>query len=245
MLALDTILNFSKVFLPSHIGGIMDAPILIIPVVNPVEVQRQAHEVDIAGQYPALFYEKTWEKAETRQLIEAIDIVEHRLNTAAQFEGYKYTVPVSDVNMGNPESIYKKLGKMTDKLHSQLVLAEKIEAVDADVVAKKVLTTHFVRDIAGNLRAFTTQKFRCKACNKKFRRLPLLGKCSACGGELTLTVYRGGIEKYLPEAQKLVKKYGLSEYYAQRLSMVAEEILILFEGKKPRQICLTAFSNEP
>jgi DNA polymerase II large subunit len=244
MLALDTILNFSKIFLPSHIGGIMDAPILIIPIVNPVEVQRQAHEVDVAGQYPALFYEKTWENAETRQLIESIDIIEHHLNTAAQFEGYKYTVPVSDVNMGNPESIYKKLGKMTDKLHSQLILAEKIEAVDADVVAKKVLTTHFVRDIAGNLRAFTTQKFRCKACNKKFRRLPLLGKCSVCGGELTLTVYRGGIEKYLPEAQRLVKKYGLSEYYAQRLSMVADEILILFEGKKPRQICLTAFSDE-
>jgi DNA polymerase II large subunit len=243
MLALDTMLNFSKVYLPSQIGGIMDAPILIIPLVNPVEVQRQAHEVDVAGKYPASFYEKTWQKAEPRQLTELIDIVEHRLNTAAQFEGFKYTVPVSDVNMGNPESIYKKLGKMTDKLHSQLMLAEKIEAVDADIVAKKVLTTHFVRDIAGNLRAFTTQKFRCKACNKKFRRLPLLGKCPACGGELTLTVYRGGIEKYLPEALKLVKKYGLSEYYAQRLSMVEEEIITLFEGKKPRQISLAAFAT--
>jgi DNA polymerase II large subunit len=221
----------------------MDAPILIIPIVNPMEVQRQAHEVDVAGKYPASFYEKTWQKAEPRKLTELIDIVDHRLNTAAQFEGFKYTVPVSNVNMGNPESIYKKLGKMTDKLHSQLILAEKIEAVDADIVAKKVLTTHFVRDIAGNLRAFTTQKFRCKACNKKFRRLPLLGKCPACGGELTLTVYRGGIEKYLPEALKLVKKYGLSEYYAQRLSMVEEEIITLFEGKKPRQISLAAFAT--
>jgi DNA polymerase II large subunit len=241
MLALDTILNFSKIYLPSQIGGIMDAPILIIPIVNPAEVQRQAHEVDIARKYPASFYEKTLQKAEPRQLSELIEIIEHRLNTAAQFEGFKYTIPVSDVNMGNPESIYKKFGKMTDKLHSQLMLAEKIEAVDADIVAKKVLTTHFVRDIAGNLRAFTTQKFRCKACNKKFRRLPLLGKCPACGGELTLTVYRGGIEKYLPEALKLVKKYGLSEYYAQRLSIVEEEIITLFEGNKPRQISLANF----
>jgi len=241
MLALDTILNFSKVYLPSQIGGVMDAPILIIPVVNPVEVQRQAHEVDVAEKYPVSFYEKTLQKAEPRQLSELIDIIEHRLNTVAQFEGFKYTVPVSDVNMGNSESIYKKLGKMTDKLHSQLILAEKIEAVDSDIVARKVLTTHFVRDIAGNLRAFTTQKFRCKGCNKKFRRLPLLGKCPACGGELTLTVYRGGIEKYLPEALKLIEKYGLSEYYAQRLSIVEEEIITLFEGKKPRQISLSAF----
>jgi DNA polymerase II large subunit len=241
MLALDTILNFSKIYLPSQIGGIMDAPILIIPIVNPAEVQRQAHEVDIAGKYPASFYEKTLQMAEPRQLSGLIEIIEHRLNTATQFEGFMYNVPVSNINMGNQASIYKKLGKMTDKLHSQLILAEKIKAVDADIVAKKVLTTHFVRDIAGNLRAFTTQKFRCKACNKKFRRLPLLGKCSACKGELTLTVYRGGIEKYLPEANKLVKKYGLSEYYAQRLSIVEEEIITLFDGKKPRQISLSKF----
>jgi DNA polymerase II large subunit len=242
MLALDTILNFSKVFLPSQIGGIMDAPILIIPVVNPLEVQRQAHEVDVAGKYPLRFYEKTLEKADPRQTSTIIDTIEDRLNTQDQFEGFKYTVPVSNVNMGNPESVYKKLGKMTDKLYSQLVLAEKIAAVDADVVANKVLTTHFVRDIAGNLRAFTTQKFRCKGCNKKFRRMPLIGRCPACNSELILTVYRGGIEKYLPAATQLVEKYGLLDYYAQRLNMVEEEILTLFEGKKPRQISLTAFS---
>ncbi|MFA5363934.1 MAG: DNA polymerase II large subunit [Candidatus Bathyarchaeia archaeon] len=242
MLGLDTVLNFSKVFLPSHIGGIMDAAILIIPVVNPLEVQRQAHEVDVAGKYPLLFYEKTLEQADARETSPIIDTIETRLNTPAQFEGFKYTVPVSNVNMGNPESVYKKFGKMTDKLYSQLVLAEKIAAVDADVVASKVLTTHFVRDIAGNLRAFTTQKFRCKGCNKKFRRMPLMGKCPACNSDLILTVYRGGIEKYLPAAGNLVKKYGLLEYYTQRLDMIQEEILTLFEGKKPRQSSLASFS---
>ncbi|MEJ2241096.1 MAG: DNA polymerase II large subunit [Candidatus Bathyarchaeota archaeon] len=242
MLALDTILNFSKVFLPSQIGGIMDAPILIIPVVNPLEVQRQAHEVDVAAKYPLLFYEKTLEQADPRQTSAIIDTIEDRLNTPAQFEGFKFTIPVSDINMGNPESVYKKFGKMTDKLYNQLALAEKIAAVDADVVANKVLTTHFVRDIAGNLRAFTTQKFRCKGCNKKFRRMPLIGKCPDCKSDLILTVYRGGIEKYLPTAIKLVKKYGLIDYYAQRLNMVEEELLTLFEGKKPRQVCLTSFS---
>jgi len=144
--------------------------------------------------------------------------------------------------MGNTESVYKKFGKMTDKMRSQLVLAEKIAAVDADVVARKVLTTHFIRDIAGNLRAFTTQQFRCKGCNRKFRRMPLIGKCSSCNSDLILTVYRGGIEKYLIAAKKLVEKYGLLDYYAQRLNMVEEEILTLFEGNKPRQSSLVAFS---
>jgi DNA polymerase II large subunit len=241
MLALDTILNFSKAYLPAQIGGIMDAPLFIIPVVNPLEVQRQAHEVDVAATYPSLFYEKTWQKEAPQKVRELIDLIEHRLNTVAQFQGFKYTIPVSDINMGNDESVYKKLERMIDKLHSQLALAEKIEAVDAEKVAKKVLTTHFVRDIAGNLRAFTTQSFRCKSCNKRFRRLPISGKCPECGGAVTLTVYRGGIEKYLEAAHQLIQRYSLSNYYAQRLSMVEEEIRSLFEGKKPKQISLADF----
>ncbi len=241
MLALDTVLNFSKAYLPAQIGGIMDAPLFIIPVVNPLEVQRQAHEVDVAATYPSLFYEKTLQKAAPQKVSELIDLIGHRLNTDAQFQGFKYTIPVSDVNMGNDESMYKKLKRMVDKLNSQLMLAEKIEAVDARTVARKVLTTHFVRDIAGNLRAFTTQNFRCRSCNKRFRRLPLRGRCPECGGVVSLTVYRGGIEKYLEAAHQLIEKYGLSDYYAQRLSLVEDEIISLFEGNKPKQISLTDF----
>ncbi len=241
MLALDTILNFSKAYLPNQIGGIMDAPLFIIPVVNPLEVQRQAHEVDVAAAYPSSFYEKTWLRAEPQRVKELIDLVEHRLNTEAQFQGFRYTIPVSDINMGNSESIYKRLERMIDKLDSQLMLAEKIEAVDVKTVALKVLTTHFIRDIAGNLRAFTTQKFRCKSCNKRFRRLPLRGNCSECGGAITLTVYQGGIEKYLAAAHQLVGKYGLSDYYTQRLFLVEDEISSLFEGNKPKQVSLEEF----
>jgi len=242
MLALDTLLNFSQVYLPAQIGGIMDAPLFIVPVVNPVEVQRQAHDVDVAGVYPLEFYEKTLEKVSARSVSKLIDLIGHRLNTEAQFQGFGCTIPVSNVNLGNLESMYKKLGKMLDKLNSQLALAEKIEAVDAKVVARKVLSTHFMRDIAGNLRAFSTQGFRCKSCNKRFRRLPLKGKCSECGGELSLTVYRGGIEKYLEAALHLIEKYGLPQYYAQRLELVKNEINSLFEGKKPRQISIMDFA---
>ncbi len=241
ILALDVLLNFSKAYLPVQIGGIMDAPLLLIPVINPLEVQRQAHNVDIAESYPLAFYEKTWERVMPQEISELIDTIEQRLNTEAQFQGYKYTIPVSNINVGNIESNYKQLKRMVDKLTSQLTLAEKIEAVDAKNVALKVLTTHFIRDIAGNLRAFTAQGFRCKTCNKKFRRLPLQGKCTECGSEITLTVYRGGIEKYLETANKLVKKYDISNYYAQRLSLFKDEINSLFEGNKPKQINLTDF----
>ena len=242
MLALDTLINFSREYLPAQIGGIMDAPLLLIPVVNTKEVQRQAHDFDVASAYPIEFYEKTWEGLESRQVSPLIDLIGCRLGTEAQFEGFNFTTPISNINSGNPESAYKRFKTMVEKLNGQLELAEKIEAVDAKRVALKVLTTHFMRDITGNLRAFSTQGFRCKSCSKRFRRLPLRGKCPICGGQLTLTVYRGGIEKYLEVAQQLVEKYHLPNYYAQRISLMKDEINALFESKKPKQISLTDFA---
>jgi len=242
MLALDTLLNFSKSYLPSRIGGIMDAPLFIIPAVNPTEVQRQAHEFDVASKYPLDFYNQTLKRVSPSKVSDLVELIAHKLGHENQFEGFAYTTPVSDINMGNRESMYKKLKKMTDKLDCQMELAEKITAVNARTVALKVLTTHFMRDIAGNLRAFTTQGFRCKLCNKRFRRIPLKGKCTKCGGSLSLTVYRGGIEKYLEAARHLVEKYRLPKYYIHRLDLVKKEIITLFEGKKPRQKSLESFA---
>jgi DNA polymerase II large subunit len=242
MLALDTLLNFSRRYLPAQIGGIMDAPLLLIPFVNTKEVQRQAHDFDVDGAYPLEFYEKTLERAEAKQVSSIMDLVSNRLGTDAQFEGFNFTTPVSNINLGNSESSYKQFKSMIEKLNMQLELGEKIDAVDVRRVALKVLTTHFIRDIAGNLRAFSTQSFRCKSCNKRFRRLPLRGKCPFCGGPLTLTVYRGGIEKYLEVAQQLVDKYHLPKYYTQRIALIKDEITSLFDNKKPKQISLTDFT---
>ena len=241
MLALDTLLNFSRVFLPAQIGGIMDAPILLIPFVNTKEVQRQAHDFDVSATYPIEFYRKTLEKFDARPASAMMDVISHRLGTEAQFEGFQYTTPCTSINLGNANSSYKEFKSMIDKLHMQLELGEKIDAVDAKRVALKVLNTHFMRDIAGNMRAFSTQGFRCKSCNKKFRRLPLQGKCPTCGGKLTLTVYRGGIEKYLVAAQELVDKYGLPKYYTQRMDLIKEELAKMFDNKKPKQAKLFDF----
>jgi DNA polymerase II large subunit len=241
MLALDTLLNFSRRYLPDQIGGIMDAPILLIPFVNTKEVQRQAHDFDVSAAYPLEFYQKSMQKAEARQMSSIMDVISHRLGTEAQFEGFQYTAPVTNINLGNANSSYKEFKSMIEKLHMQLELGEKIDAVDARQVALKVLNTHLMRDIAGNLRAFSTQGFRCKGCNKKFRRLPLRGKCTFCGGNLTLTVYRGGIEKYLGAAQELVDNYGLPKYYTQRMDLIKEEIASMFDNKKPKQAKLFDF----
>ncbi|MEM2673429.1 MAG: DNA polymerase II large subunit [Candidatus Bathyarchaeia archaeon] len=244
MLALDAFLNFSRDYLPDQIGGIMDSPLFIIRIIMPEDVQRQAHELDVTCKYPLAFYKETLRGRPARELINLIDIVKHRFDSEARLQGLMFTVPTSNIDSGNRESAYKTLKRMTDKLNAQLGLAEKIKAVDAHVVAEIVLNTHFIRDISGNLRAFATQRFRCKRCNRRFRRVPLKGACPECGGELTLTVHRGTIEKYLEDAWRLVKKYGMSEYYSQRLTLIEEEINSLFEsGKGVKQSSLSKFLN--
>jgi DNA polymerase II large subunit len=242
LLVLDVLLNFSKAYLPEQIGGMMDAPLLLISAINPSEVD-EAHNVDLNSSYPRIFYEKTLERVDPIIISQAMDLVAHRLGTPAQFEGYSFTHKTYDINKGNLESSYVKLGAMKNKLQSQLLLAEKIQAVDAREVAKRVLTTHFIRDIAGNLKAFTNQRVRCKKCNAKFRRIPLSGKCSRCGGDLLLTVHQKGIEKYVDIAEQLVQKYKLSNYYEQRLKLIKDEIQQLFsiEENGIKQVELGAF----
>jgi DNA polymerase II large subunit len=243
MLLLDVLLNFSKAYLPERIGGMMDAPLLLISVINPFEVDEAQH-LDVASSYPLAFYNKTLEHSDPKMISDLIDVVEHRLGTPAQFEGYSFTHQTFDINEGNLESAYTKLGSMANKLKGQFLLADKIRAVNSKDVARRVLTTHLIRDIAGNLRAFTGQKVRCKKCNTKYRRVPLSGKCFRCGGELMMTVHKKSIEKYLDMSDNLIQRYALDEYYRQRLALLRDEINSLFEmstGGKKKQVKLGEF----
>jgi DNA polymerase II large subunit len=228
MLALDCLINFSKFYLSEQIGGIMDAPLMLSSFINLDEVQRQALEVDVAKSYPLEFYQATFLHDTPRKFAEKIKVIDslRREKTHAEF-----TVPTSDINRGNQITLYSRLPSMAEKIEAQFDIMERLAGVDVREVALNVLNTHFMKDIIGNLRAFTTQTFRCKSCNKKYRRPPLSGKCLQCNGELAQTVYRGGIEKYLDQAEMLITKYNLPSYYYQRIQLVKSELDLLF-GKE-------------
>ncbi len=227
-LSLDVLLNFSKTFLPKRIGGTMDAPRLLTTRINPCEVARQVYNMEIVNKFPLAFFEEAKESSDSKKVLNLVEMLYHRVENGAYVEKLCFTHDVLDLNIGNHESVYKRLPSMLDKMKEQLGLAEQIAAVRAEDVAKKVLSTHFMRDIAGNLKAFSSQKFRCKKCNAKFRRPPLKGECPKCGGELTQTVYRGTIVKYLDIAKDLVDRYDLGTYYEQRLRLFHDEINSLF-----------------
>ncbi len=242
-LALDILLNFSRQFLPSRIGGIMDAPMLLTVAINPTEIARQAFNVETARRLPLRFFDETQRRSDPKTLTGLIETVQQRLGSLAVLGSLGFTHHTHDFNNGNLESTYKKLGSMLDKVTLQLKLAESVKAVEAGEVAKRVLSTHFMRDLTGNLKAFAGQRFRCTKCNSKFRRVPLKGACPRCGGKLSLTVYRGSVEKYLTLAQDLVKRYNLGKYHEQRLLLLHDEINSLFneQEEKKKQPSLAQF----
>jgi DNA polymerase II large subunit len=221
----------------------MDAPILLTIGIKPSEIARQAFNVETVERLPLRFFDETLRRSDPKALTDLIETVHTRLGSTAVLDSLGFTHRIGDVNTGNLESSYKKLGSMVDKVTAQLRLAESIRAVDAGEVAKRVLSTHFMRDLTGNLKAFAGQRFRCTKCNSKFRRVPLKGACTRCGGKLSLTVYKGSVEKYLTIAQDLVKRYKLGAYHEQRLVLLRAEIESLFseQEEKKKQPSLAQF----
>jgi DNA polymerase II large subunit len=235
MMTLDPLLNFSRSYLPEQSGGLMDAPLFIIPNLNPSEVDKESHNVDVIERYPPEFYKMSMRGGKPNEFGPLVDTLGGRLGTPAQYTGFNYTHECSDINLGSHIGAYNELSTMLDKLESQLDLTKKLRAVDGQIVGLKILNSHFMKDIVGNLRAFTRQKFRCSKCNKKYRRPPIKGVCDRCGGPILQTVYKGGITKYLSPAKDLIEKYDLGEYYEDRIKLVEEEIDSLFWEEVPEE----------
>jgi len=242
MMLMDTVLNFSYDYLPDKIGGLMDAPLLIQPVVLPYEVQRQAHNVDIASFYPLEFFEATWSRIKAGDLSASmIDTIKSRIGDERQFFDYGFTHSTGFLTTSEQHSAYSTLSKMEEKLKMQIDTARLIRAVDPDEVAAMVLTTHILPDIMGNMRAYSSQNFRCIGCGEKYRRMPLAARCARCGNELNQTVTRGSVEKYLGIALNICNQFKVSEYLKSRVYSLAGELKLIFREERKEQTSLMEF----
>ncbi|NYT08228.1 MAG: DNA polymerase II large subunit, partial [Methanomicrobiales archaeon] len=241
MLLLDGLINFSRAFLPESRGGTMDAPLVLTTTIDPAEIDKESHNLDLVSGYPLELYQAALNYAHPREVGTLIDRVENRLGTPAALEGFLFTHDTTDISAGPLESTYTQLKSMFEKLEAELRLAEMIRAVDQDDVAERVLTTHFIRDLMGNLSAFSKQKFRCTKCNTSYRRMVLAGKCIRCGGNIIPTVHEGSVKKYLEVSRLICEKYKVSEYTRQRVMVLDQAIESTFGQEKSQQMGLADF----
>ena len=241
-LLLDVFLNFSAKFLPETRGSTMDAPLVLTSVLNPAEVDDMAFHVDRAWRYPIELYDAALEYKKPGEI--KVQLIEHVLGTPGQFEGMGFTHDTGDINAGVLCSAYKTLPSMGEKLEGQMDLAVKIWACDEADVARLVIEKHFIRDLKGNLRKFTQQEYRCVACNEKFRRPPLIGKCTKCSGKILFTISEGSVVKYLEASLRLARTYGVSAYLMQDLELLERKIVDLFGKDKEKQTGLGDWATD-
>ena len=253
LLMMDGLLNFSRKYLPDMTGArTMDAPLILSTVLNPDEVDDEAWAVETVEEYPLSFYKETQKYKEPWNLDTDIEIGEDVVHSDEPYS-HSYTIETEDVDNAPNQSEYVTLNEMSEKTQSQLRLGEKIKAVDENAVADLLLDKHFIPDIKGNLRSFSSQELRCVDCNEKFRRVPLTdqtiaptgkttAECPECGGKILLTISEGTIKKYLEPSKRIIEQYEVSPYIRQQILILNKTIQSLF-GKGERQTGLKSFAS--
>jgi len=240
-LLMDAFLNFSQKYLGTSRGSTMDAPLVLTSLLNPAEVDDMAFNMDIVDHYPLGFYEACEEYKYPWDI--KIKKIGDVLFKPEQFEGMMFTHNTQSINSGVLCSAYKTLPSMGEKIEQQMDLAKKIRAVETSDVARLVIDKHFIRDTKGNLRKFSLQQFRCVKCNAKFRRPPLIGKCTNCGGKIIFTISEGSIKKYLQMSIDLAENFSVSPYIKETLYLTQKRILDVFGKEKEKQMGLGDFTQ--
>ncbi|MEM3364920.1 MAG: DNA polymerase II large subunit [Candidatus Methanomethyliaceae archaeon] len=241
MLALEALIDFSKEYLPEKIGGLMDAPLVLTTVIDPSEVDDECHNMETVSELPLEFYELCESYKDPKEASKLITIMKNKLGKIDQYINFNFSIYTNGIVRGPLTTEYDKLKTMMDKVKKQLQLAKKIRSVDSKDVAERLLKHHFIPDLAGNMRAFSTQKFRCTKCGTKYRRLPLKGVCLKCDGNLTLTVHEGNISKYLDAAFSLTKDYQLEVFIQQQIKLIEKGLRALIPVTEKENISLSKF----
>ncbi|MBI2663122.1 DNA polymerase II large subunit [Candidatus Woesearchaeota archaeon] len=233
MLLMDSLLNFSRHYLPNSRGATQDTPLVLTSILTPSEVDDMIFDMDLVWEYPLKLYEAAQQYKDPWEI--EIEQLRKRLGKEGQFENWGFTHNISNLNIGVLCSAYKNIPSMMDKVLGQMEIANKIRAVDEADVARLTIERHFIRDIKGNLRKFSSQQFRCVDCNEKFRRPPLVGKCPNCNGKILFTISEGSIIKYLEPSMQLAERYNVSTYLKQSLELTKRRIEGVFGKDDDKQ----------
>jgi len=153
----------------------MDAPLVFSTRINPSEIDKEAHNVDVGSEYPLELYHAAENFANPKDLEKKMDTVGGRIGTPAQYQGFGFTHDTTDINDGPVKSVYKSMNSMVEKMEAEFKLANKLIGVDERDMARRVIESHFLPDIIGNMNSFSKQSFRCVKCIASISEKPSWG----------------------------------------------------------------------
>src|SRR5208283_4023218 len=155
-LLLDALLNFSRSYLPDSRGALMDKPLVLTTRLDATEVDKEAHNLDVAARYPIEFYRLAQAGRPAKEAEPFIETLGRRLKLPEPMAGLAFTHDTTDIAGGPVCSAYREAGSMSRGVELSLLLTAQIRAVDVADAVSLVLNHHFLPDLMGNLKSFAT-----------------------------------------------------------------------------------------
>lgn len=233
-LLLDVFLNYSPTLCPGQVTGQLDTPAMIEPVILSPDVPISRRSLsNRMNTYPHEFFMAASDRPSARSL-EGKMPQESKRETPS--EDFLYTLWTSSVVTSQPRSSYSNPRPMPDKVSTQIAVASRIQAVDVNGLISSLLNNYLVKEIIGNLDAYSTQKFRCKGCGETYRRPPIKGTCLTCGRELLPSLTLSAVEKYVLLANELIRAHQIPQPIRDKVTLTLENLQLLSESKKQTSI---------
>jgi DNA polymerase II large subunit len=244
MLLMDGLINFSREFLPDRRGSrSMDVSLVLTSHLYLDQIDDEVHGMDIVDHYPLEFYKACKEFKSPKEVkIEKLGQRVDANDINKKYRGYYFTHDTTNMNDTILCSAYKFVPSMKEKLDLQLEIGKKIRAVEEDKVASLIIDKHFMKDIKGNLRKFGQQQFRCTNCNTKYRRPPLIGKCTHCNmPSINFTISEGSVKKYVQHSFNIIEEFSVDPYIVEVLRLTQIRLDGVFGKELEKQKNLSQF----
>src|SRR5438445_13507989 len=128
----------------------MDAPLVLTTRIDPNEIDKEAHNIDLLTAYPLALYDAAERFAHPKEIEPLIDTVSKRIGSVLQYEGFSFTHETTDVAQGPLASAYGE-GSMAEKIDKQLELALRIQAVDPNDDVARIGVHRIHSELIGDL----------------------------------------------------------------------------------------------
>jgi DNA polymerase II large subunit len=220
----DTLLNFSQAFMRRGNGAKMNIPLMISKNIFLSEVDKECRNLDFYSEYPLEFYQGFDPLS-----IENPKILQNKKDQEINNLNMGYTTETNLIELDNDYNAYKKIHITKQKLQEQFKLCKSIRNLkNQTIVFEKVLKTHLIPDIVGNIRSYLKQNLRCGKCKTSYRAPTLNGLCRFCKTPLKLTVYPNSVKKYMPYVDMISKLYELDLFTKQKINLFKRELQEIF-----------------
>lgn len=231
-LLMDVFLNYAPDLCPDQVGGPLDTPAVIEPLVFPTDSTIGTPRIEMMSTYPLEFYIRTQESPSPKDIEPLISTLQSESSEHKKFlSGYHYTHPTK-ILFVTQRSVFASPGTMPDKINKQILVATKIQAADVNSLVSAVLENYIIRQLMDDLETYSSQPFRCKGCGERYRRPTLRGVCLTCGRELQPTMTLASLAKYAFLAEDLAKLYNISPITRTKITIALENLQLLSGSKK-------------